>query len=165
LKKLIAIWIAGLAVYLAIVGRITLYDFVVGSLISLIAGLIFGTKIIENPGKIFSPRRIFYAIAYMVYYLFVVEPICHFKVATMILGIRKYKPGIVVIDYDYKSEYAVAAIANSITNTPGTVVVDIDPAKKKYYVHWLEAYSLDPMKAWHEIVSQFDKWIKQVFEG
>jgi len=165
LKKLIAIWIAGLVIYLVMVGRFTLYDLAIGSLVSLIAGLLIGVEIIEKPGKIFSLKRIFYGIAYILYYLFIIEPICHFKVTAMILGLRKYKPGIVVIDYDYKSDYAITAIANSITNTPGTVVVDIDPSEKKYYVHWLEAYSLDPMKAWREIVSKFDKWIREIFEG
>ncbi len=162
--KYIGIWLAGIIIYFIIVARITLFDIIVAALVSLIATIIVKSEVVEKPSKLFSPKRWLYAIGYIIYYLFIVEPSCHLRVTSMILGLRKIKPDIVEVRYNYKTEYAVAATANSITNTPGTIVVDVDPVNKKYLVHWLEAYTHEPSLIWNTIVSKFDKWIKKIFE-
>ncbi len=160
-----ALWFIGFIMYLVIVGRITLYDVVIGAVTGLIASMVFATITIKNPYKPLSFKRIFIGLAYIIYYLFVIEPKQHINVAKMIIGVKKIYPGIVAIHYDYKSDYATVAAANSITNTPGTVVVDIDPEKKTYYVHWLEAYTRIEEEAWRRILGSYDEWIKRIFEG
>ncbi len=164
-KEVVSLWVLGVLVYFVMVARFTLYDLMVACTVSLIAAVVAGKGVVEKPSKLFSIKRWFYAIAYMVYYLFIVEPRCHLRVASMILGLRDYYPGIVEVSYDYETDYAVTAVANSITNTPGTVVVDLDTSRKTYLVHWLEAYRREPRVVWEEIVYPFDKWIKRIFEG
>ncbi len=160
----IAVWLAGILIYFLIVARITLFDLVVAPIISMVAALIVGGEVVRKPGKALSPKRWLYGLAYTVYYLLVVEPACHLRVASMVLGLRDYMPDIVEVPFDYRTDYAVAATANSITNTPGTIVVDIDPEAKKYLVHWLEAYTRDPRIVREKIIMVFDKWIKKIFE-
>ncbi len=162
--RYIAVWLAGIFIYFLIVARITLFDLVVAPIISMVAALIMGGEVVKKPYKAFSPKRWLYGLAYMLYYLLIVEPTCHLRVASMVLGLRDYRPDIVEVSFDYRTDYAIAATANSITNTPGTIVVDIDPRNKKYYVHWLEAYTRDPRVAREKIISVFDKWIKRIFE-
>jgi len=163
-KVFIPVWIAGLIIYLVIVARITLYDILVGLAASLVAALIVGGETVSKPSKIFSPKRILYGLAYILYYLFVIEPKCHIRVAKMILGLEKPRPGLVWIPYKYSSDYSVAGLADSITNTPGTLVVDIDEEKNRMLVHWLDHKCVSTDKAWREIASGFDKWIRKVFE-
>lgn len=163
--KFIAVWIAGLFIYLLVIARLTLYDLMAACISSFIATVLIGKVVIEKPMKIFSVKRWVNAIVYALYYLFIIEPKCHFNVLLMIIGLKKFRPGIVTIKYNYKTGYAIAAAADSITNTPGTVVIDIDPSRSMYFVHWLEAYTYDPEKAWRMILMRFDKWIKKIFEG
>lgn len=157
--------LAGIVIYFVIVARFTLYDITASIVISLIASVIVGELVAENPWKMLSPRRICFAVAYIIYYLFVIEPRCHLNVAAMILGLKPYKPDIVPVPYSYETDYGVAAAANSITNTPGTLVVDIDPDEKIMQVHWMEAVTRDPVETYRRILGIFDKWIKRIFEG
>ncbi len=161
----IPVVLAGIAVYFIMVARFTIYDLIASIIISLIASVIVGDLVAEKPWKIVSPKRICSAIAYILYYLFVIEPRCHLNVAAMILGLKPYKPDIVPVPYSYGTDYAVAAAANSITNTPGTLVVDIDPDERIMHVHWMEAVTKDPVETHRRILRVFDKWIKRIFEG
>ena len=160
----VAVWLAGLIIYLVIVSRITLYDLLVGSAVSLVAALVVGGELASKASKIFSLKRIGYGLAYILYYLFVIEPKCHIRVAKMILGLEKPRPGLIKIPYSYSSDYSVASLADSITNTPGTLVIDIDETSKTMLIHWLDYKCLSPDQSWKEIASVFDKWIKKIFE-
>ncbi len=157
-------WISSIFLYSIIVGRFTLYDLMVSIIVASIVTLLLGSETLSSTLKPLSPARWFYALAYIIYYLFYIELKNHLNLALMIIGAKKYVPAIVELDYDYSSEYAVVAAANSITNTPGTIVVDLDQENKKYYIHYMEATTRDKEILFRRILSPFDKWIKRIFE-
>ncbi|MET1160390.1 MAG: Na+/H+ antiporter subunit E [Thermoprotei archaeon] len=151
--------------YIIFSGSVSVYDIVTGIITGIVLGIIFSEYMVKNPGKVFNPVRWAWLIAYAIYYFFVAEVRAHLDVMYRILHPKTpVRPAIVKIPYDVETDYAVTAVANSITNTPGTVVVDINPVEKAYYVHWINAKTLEPEKA-HEHVSRvFEKYIRRIFD-
>jgi len=68
------------------------------------------------------------------------------------------------VPYGVNSEYSIVSIANSITNTPGTVVVDIDEDRKFFYVHWIDAQAFDDQEARRTVSEVFEKELSRIFE-
>ncbi len=151
--------------YIVFTGSVTPYDIVTGLAVSLVVGGLFATVTVENPSKVFNPARWAYLIAYALYYFFVAEVKSHLDVMYRILHPKMpVRPGIVRVPYDVETDYAVTAVANSITNTPGTVVVDIKPEKKTFYVHWINVETTDPYEARKKISLAFEQYAKKVFD-
>jgi multicomponent Na+:H+ antiporter subunit E len=74
------------------------------------------------------------------------------------------KPGIVRVPINSKSEYAITLIAISITNTPGTVVVDVDKERGILYVNWIYVISENPDVTYREIAEVFDRYALKIFD-
>lgn len=161
----LAVWLAGFILYFVIVPRATYFDFLVASVSSFVAAAIFAKVCVSKPSKLFNPKRLFIGLAFMLYYLFYIEVKAHLSVISMVFNLKKIKPAVVRIPYDYLSEYSIAAAADFITNTPGTLVIDVDEDNKMYFVHWLRAEVTEPRKAWERILDPFDRWVKSIFEG
>ncbi|ABN69140.1 Membrane bound protein complex subunit mbxA [Staphylothermus marinus F1] len=151
--------------YIVFSGSISPYDIVSGIVVALVIAGFFSSFTIQNPLKVFDPRRWFWLIVYAIYYFFVAEVKSHLDVMYRIIHPRMpVNPGIVMVPYSVESDYAITSIANSITNTPGTVVVDIDPNNKHYYVHWINVKTTDPETARKMISSKFEYFSKKVFD-
>lgn len=73
-------------------------------------------------------------------------------------------PGIVKVKTSLKSDTALTFLANSITLTPGTLSVDVDPENGFLYVHWIEVRYKDVEKATKFIVERFERILKRIFE-
>ncbi|WFO75553.1 Na+/H+ antiporter subunit E [Desulfurococcaceae archaeon MEX13E-LK6-19] len=152
-------------VYIVFTGSVSIYDIVTGLAVAIVVGLLTANIVVENPRKLAQPARLFWLLAYAIYYFFVAEVKAHLDVIYRILHPKvPVNPGIVRIPYNVKTDYAITTIANSITNTPGTVVVDIDPEKKIYYVHWINVKSLDPQEARKHVSETFEKYAEKIFD-
>lgn len=73
-------------------------------------------------------------------------------------------PGIVKVKTKLKSDTALTFLANSITLTPGTFCIDINPAEGILYIHWIDVKSQDTQKATQLIVNRFEKILEKIFE-
>jgi multicomponent Na+:H+ antiporter subunit E len=73
-------------------------------------------------------------------------------------------PGIVKVKTTLKSDTALTFLANSITLTPGTMSVDIDPENGFLYIHWINVKDKDIEKASEIIVKTFEDILKRIFE-
>jgi multicomponent Na+:H+ antiporter subunit E len=71
------------------------------------------------------------------------------------------KPGIVEIRTRLKSPLGRLALANSITLTPGTLVVDI--RDDSLFVHWINVTAEDPRAATQEIAGSFEKYLQVIY--
>lgn len=152
-------------VYILFSGSVSPYDVATGLVVSLLIAGAISTFTVDNPLKTLNPARWAWLIAYAIYYFFVAEVRAHLDVMYRILHPRMpVRPGIVIVPYMVESGYAVTAVANSITNTPGTVVVDIDPDEKKYYVHWINVQTTDPGQARKMISERFEYFAQRVFD-
>lgn len=139
--------------------EIWLYGLVPVLFIELILGRL--TAIFD--GAKFTPGAIINSFYYIL--VFVVAMIkSNIDVMLRVLNPKlPINPGIVRVKTELKSPMARMILANSITLTPGTFVVDI---KDEFlYIHWIDVCCEgDPNKATQIIASKFEKILKRIYE-
>ena len=138
-----------------------------GGVVSLAAALFSARFFVHNKAfRFFHPRRLLAGLFYWVC-VFPVELVkSNLHMAKLVLtGCRKIRPGIVRIPVGLKNAYAQAALANSITLTPGTITMEIAEQEGRiwYYVHWIEA-DCDGEEAAERIKGRMEKWIGRFWE-
>ena len=138
--------------------------------VDLGAGLVFAILVAallselypEHPRSIFDPRRWFWALVYIPYFLWYVVT-ANFDVAYRVLHIDlPIRPGIVRVPTTLKSDWAKTFLAASITLTPGTLVVDIDGAD--LYIHWINVPSAHTAERTRRIAASFEPLLRRIFE-
>ncbi len=153
-----------LSVYLLYTGAVSLTEVVLGVIVGFSVAYIFSDLLIQDSSKL-SLKRLAVLIAYAFKYFTVIEAKAHWSVVKAILSpAMRINPSIVRIPYKVKDDYAIVTVANSITNTPGTVVVDIDEGKRNMYVHWLFAEVTSDEEARKEVSEEFESWAKLIFD-
>lgn len=148
--------------YIIITGSMTLYDITTGIITAIAAGLLFGKYLVKNPQKALNPARWVAMVAYFIKYITIIELKAHLDVIKRIIS-GDTNPGIIRVPITVKDEYAKFLVANSITNTPGTVTVYMDD--EYAYVNWIDVKTRDPDEARREILEEFEKHAKRIFEG
>lgn len=163
--KVIPASVLAFVTYIIFSGSISLYDIITGLVISIPVGAITANILLSNPAKVINISRWIWLVAYALHYFFIDEVKAHIDVIKRIVSPKmSINPGIVKIPLTVSSAYAITAVANSITNTPGTVVVDIDEEKKFLYVHWIDVKTTDPEECRKAISEVFEKFAKKVFD-
>jgi multicomponent Na+:H+ antiporter subunit E len=66
-------------------------------------------------------------------------------VTKRVLGILPVDPRIIEFDTTLRSDFALVTFANSITLTPGTITIDVEPEKGRYTVHALAKEPADAL--------------------
>jgi len=162
--SIIVVGLVLLIIYLIYTGSYVLTELVFALIIGFLTAYIFGYDLVENIGLI-NLKRLVYAIMYMFKYFTVIEAKAHYMVIKSILSPKpELKPSIVRIPYRVESDYSIVSIANSITNTPGTVVVDVDEENKYFYVHWLFTTTTEDEEARKKVSKEFEDWMLKIFE-
>lgn len=72
----------------------------------------------------------------------------------------RVKPGIVKVASGLESGLAQTVLADSITLTPGTMTVDVDPANGDLYVHWIYVSDLHPTE--DMVYGSFGEWVRRI---
>jgi multicomponent Na+:H+ antiporter subunit E len=137
--------------------------FIAGGVFALLAALLFVEVFTKYPLKLFSPKRYFWFLCYIpvfFYYMLVANLDVVYRVVHPKMPIR---PGIVKVKTRLKSESAKAALANSITLTPGTLTVDITD-DGFLYVHWINVRETDVERATQHIVRRFENLLSKIFD-
>jgi multicomponent Na+:H+ antiporter subunit E len=129
------------------------------SLEELIAGTVAATIVSFMSYHIFTwdrtyARRFLWLLAYMPYYIYA-EMVSHAQVISMIFT-GKINPGIVEISNPHKSDYGTAALANSITMTPGTLTLEV--AESNIYVHCIRM-----QKDKQSIIQGFERFLGRIW--
>jgi multicomponent Na+:H+ antiporter subunit E len=142
-------------------------EIVAGLVMALAASLIarrFGRFTAPKPASKHWPRRFVFSLRY--FFRFVWEMIiANVNVAAIVLHPKRpIKPGIIKIRTGLKTDAALTILANSITLTPGTFTVDIDPAARVLYIHCLTVKSEDTEQNTRDIGLKFERLLKEVFE-
>jgi multicomponent Na+:H+ antiporter subunit E len=165
LVRAIPIIVLAYVVYIVFSGSVSTYDLVLGFIVALLSGYLTSNLLVSDVRKALNIRRFIWLIIYGIYYLTIAEFKAHSDVIRRILHPRMpINPGIVRTPYNVVNDYSIVAIANSITNTPGTVVVHLDEGKKIYYVHWIYVKAPDPKTTYDNIVKNFERYVKKIFE-
>jgi len=137
-------------------------DFSAGVVLSLLIAALASEIYPQNLGKVFSPRRWWWAFWYVPYFLWQVLK-ANLDVAYRVLHPDvPIRPGIVKVRTVLTSDMAKTFLANSITLTPGTLVVDVDG--QDLYVHWIYIRGENIEAHTQRIVSRFEWFLKEIFE-
>ncbi|MCD6503319.1 MAG: cation:proton antiporter [Thermoplasmata archaeon] len=161
LSSVVPVAILVFIIYILFTGSITPYDVITGLIVSIVCGLLFGELVVKDPRKCFDPRRWAWAIVYFIKYMTVIEAKAHLNVIKRTLTLD-IKPGIVRVPIKVKNDYARILVAHSITNTPGTVTVDMDD--DYIYVNWINVVTEEPEEAKRHISEEFEKFAERIFE-
>mgnify|MGYP002064925054 CR=1 FL=1 len=88
--------------------------------------------------------------------------LANLRMAVTVLSPRlAIRPAVVAIPLDIRSNAEITLLANLITLTPGTLVVDI--RGDSLFIHWINVTETDPVAATREIAGRFEKYLKVVY--
>lgn len=139
--------------------RIWLY----GLVIVIPVALLFNKGAYIFEGVKLTPAGLFYSFQYIG--VFIVALIkSNIDVIFRVLHPRlPVRPGIVRVETKLKSPMARMILANSITLTPGTFVVDIK--ENILYVHWIDVCCEgDPQKLTQDVAGTFENILMKIYE-
>jgi len=163
-RSRITVFILSLLVWIALTSIYDPQELVAGLFVSVLVALIAGHFFITTEKSKHPMRRMVAAILY--FFKFLWEMIkANLHVAYLVIHPNvPIKPGIVKIKTDLTKDAAITALTNSITLTPGTLTVDINPAKHEIYVHWIDVKFQDMKRATKAIGGKFESRLTEVFE-
>jgi multicomponent K+:H+ antiporter subunit E len=89
--------------------------------------------------------------------------VANVEVARRVLGPeRRLSPGFVRIPLTVTDPYAIAALANIVTMTPGTLSADIEPGNRHLVVHAFHLVDADALVA--DIKARYEAPLREIFE-
>jgi multicomponent Na+:H+ antiporter subunit E len=133
---------------------------VVAALVSLIAGHMLITSGKHKHLLIRWMRAVFY------FFYFLWEMLkANVHVAYIVLHpLLPIRPGIVKVKTRLTKDTALTVLTSSITLTPGTLTVDINPDQGEIYIHWIDVRATAPDECTAQISAGFERRLKEVFE-
>ncbi len=151
--------------YIALTSSTRLSELIVGFISAALIGAgTYGLMIHGGVRDKFDFRKWYWAITYFFYYWFCAEVTAHYDVIKRILNPKMpLNPGIVKVPYTMKTDCGITAAGNSIINTPGTIVVELNESKNCYYVHWIDVASPEPKVCYDKIVADFEYYVGRIF--
>ncbi len=135
-------------------------ELILGIVVSLVTAF-FTKDLIKRrfPLYLFNPYRFLLFLIYAFGPFFLAMAKANIDVAYRVIT-GKIKPGIVKISPDFKTDASITMLANSITLTPGTLTVDVDPDTYDLYIHWINVTNLNPDCS--DICGDFPKWVRRI---
>jgi len=169
MRKVAYIIVLSIPMYLAFLLvsglSVPLLDLILGYIISLAVSALVYEVLVREHKKLLQLHRLAYLVKYFFRYITVIEFRAHSDVIKRIFSPKMpINPGIVKVPYHVVSDYALTTIANSITNTPGTVVVDVDEEEKKLFVHWIDVKGIEEELCYEKISKEFEEYAKKIFD-
>lgn len=164
MKSKIILFIIGFIVWMLLSWPPDVQHALVGIFVAALATAIAGDLFVRRAHHFTQGSRYLWFGYYVV--LFLWECVrANIDVARRVLNPRlPINPGIVKIKTSLKSETGLTFLANSITLTPGTFCVDINPEEGMLYIHWIDVQTQDIEKASELIAGKFERVLKRIFE-
>jgi multicomponent Na+:H+ antiporter subunit E len=83
------------------------------------------------------------------------------EVAKIVLNPRHvFRPGIVAVPLDIKSDLGITVLANLITLTPGTVTLDVSSDRRTIYMHVMDVQDAERLR--DETKEQFERRVMEL---
>lgn len=160
-RQFINLWLTLLIIWLIANNTFEFNTVIVGVVVSAVIALAFSSFSRVYSVICWSPKVIFYYLMFLgVFFIELVK--ANLNVMAVVFSPRiNIKPGIIKIKTELKSPIGRLALANTITLTPGTLVVDIND--EYIYVHCINVRSTDQAQATEEISGRFEKLLKVIY--
>lgn len=163
-RSRITVFVLSFLVWVALTSIRDLQEVVAGIVVAFIVTLIAGEFLITSEKSGGFLRRFISAIVYFFKFLWEMVK-ANFHVAYIVINpVLPIKPGIVKIKTKLTKDSAITVLSNSITLTPGTLTVDVNPEKKELYIHCIDVVSKDVEKNTEAIGGRFENLLAEVFE-
>jgi multicomponent Na+:H+ antiporter subunit E len=155
------LWALLTLVWIAISSSLALESVITGALIAAALAYMFARKFAIWRGIRFSPTRLYHFIIYTG--VFVVELVrANINMMRYVYAPRlSVEPGVVKVKTNLKSPIGRLALANSISLTPGSLVLDI--GKDELLVHCLDMRAIDPKKVTETVSGPFEAHLEKAF--
>ena len=138
-------------------------EIVAGAAVAFVVALVAGRFVSGFPRRGFL-RRAGFAVLYVFRFLWEMIK-ANVQVASIVVHpLRPIKPGIIKIRTELTKDTAITILANSITLTPGTFTVDINPRAGELYIHCITVDGTDIAENTKKIGGKFERILKEVFE-
>mgnify|MGYP001550935724 CR=1 FL=1 len=159
--QFINLWMTLFIIWLIANGTLASDTVIAGITVSAIIALAFAAFAQVYSVVRWSPRVIMNYLVYLgVFFYELVK--ANLYVMLLVFSPRiRISPAIVEIKTDLKSPMGRLALANTITLTPGTLVVDIKD--DSLFVHWINISTTDPVEATEAISGRFEKYLKVIY--
>ena len=138
-------------------------ELIIGAVLAVVVGAVLRNRFIGKDLRMLNPRRWFTFIAYLFPFFFAMAK-ANIDVAYRVITGR-INPAILKINPKLDRDLAITMLANSITLTPGTLSVDVDPETNELYVHWINVKPevlKDMPRDYHPICSSFPDWARRI---
>lgn len=160
----LAVFAMAYAFYVVFTGATSFFSLALGAVASAVVSIIVKPLVVSGELRLSDLARLAYLVAYYLYYMAVAEVRAHAAIARTVLSRRmNISPAIVEVPYYVETSYGMTLVAGSITNTPGTVVVQVDTGRKRFYVHWLYATTFEPDRAREAVSADFERFARRIF--
>ena len=159
--QFINLWLTLMLIWVIANGTLATDTLITGVVITAAIALAFASFARVYSVIRWSPKVILYYLMYLGVFLLELTK-ANLNVMRLVFSPRiDITPGIVEIKTELKSPIGRLALANSITLTPGTLVVDIKG--DSLFIHWINVSATDPVAATEEISARFEKYLKVVY--
>ncbi len=155
------LWLTLFIIWMIANASLAVDTVIAGLVISALIAMAFATFARVYSVVSWSPVVFYYYLKYLA--VFFIEMVkANINVMRLVFSPRiNIRPGIVEIKTELKSPIGRLALANTITLTPGTLVVDIKD--DSLFVHCINIGSTDQAKATEEISGRFEKLLKRIY--
>jgi len=160
----VVLFILGFLVWMLLTWPADFQNIIVGLVVCAFVAFLTGDMFVKRPHHFRQLSRYLWFGYYIPLFLWECLK-ANIDVAGRVLSPRMpLNPGIIKIKTSLKSDTGLTFLANSITLTPGTFCVDIDPQEGILYIHWIDVRSQDVDEATQLIAGKFEKVLKRIFE-
>jgi multicomponent Na+:H+ antiporter subunit E len=160
-KQLFNLWVTLLVIWLIANDSLAPEILLTGALLSGVLAVAFAPFSGAYAHIRWAPRVLLNIVLYLAVFLEELVK-ANFNVLLMVLSPRIHiHPGIVEIQTKLKSPVGRLVLANSITLTPGTLVVDIKD--DTLYIHWINVAAQEPVAATRKIAGRFEKYLEVIY--
>lgn len=158
------VFIFSFLVWIALTSIRDLQEVVAGLIVAALVSIVAGKFLITSEKSEHIVKRFFSAIKYLFKFLWEMAK-ANLHVAYIVIHPNlPIKPGIVKIKTKLTKDSAITVLTNSITLTPGTLTIDVNPETRELYIHWIDVESTDVGKNTKTIGGKFEKLLMEVFE-
>jgi multicomponent Na+:H+ antiporter subunit E len=160
----ILVFVLAFLVWLALTAGGGFQEVLAGLVVAAVVALVAGRFLRGLPRTHRLGHRLLFALVYGVAFLWeMIKANVH--VALIVLNpARPIRPGIIKIRTGLTKDTAITVLANSITLTPGTFTVDVNPPAGELYIHCITVGGTDLEENTRKIGLKFERILKEVFE-
>ena len=157
----VSLWLLLTFVWTAISSSFAIESLATGALISAALAFVLSQKFGIWSGLRFSPSRVYHYISYL-RVLFVELVRANLNIMRYVWARRlDVDPGIVKVSTRLKSPIGRLALANSISLTPGSLVLDVN--EDELVIHCIDMRAVDRENATEAIVGPFEAHLEGTF--